>query len=79
MTWNPFQYQFAATYLSDEGEEAVVELRKGSGAKILRFPKNFLPLDLQIGASFLLKLEDNETAKTSELEALKLLLSDLIQ
>ena len=79
MTWNPFQYQYTATYLKDEGDEAVLELRKGSTSQVLHFPKNLLPTDLETGASFTLKVEDIETAKNSESEALKELLSNLIQ
>ena len=79
MLWNPFQYQFNATYLSDERDQAVLEIRKGAGIEQLRFPKSLLPAGLQIGTSFCLKLEDSETARTTEAETMRQLLSDLIQ
>lgn len=79
MHWNPFQYQFTATYLSDEGEMALLEIRKGSGTERVSFPKSMLPLNLTIGGSFNIKLEDSETARVGELQTLQRLLSDLIQ
>lgn len=78
MTWNPFQYQFTATYLADEGDEAVLELSKGTLRHMLHFPKNLLPQELKVGSTFSLKMEDAESAKKSELEALHRLLSELI-
>lgn len=79
MVWNPFQYQFSATYVSDEGDKAVIELRKGATIEVIHLSKTLLPAELEAGASFFLKLEDNETVQSSELETLKLLLSNLIQ
>lgn len=79
MLWNPFQFQFNTTYLQDEGELAVLEIRKGAALENIRFPKTLLPPGLTPGASFNLKLEDSETARTGEAQALRRLLSDLIQ
>lgn len=79
MLWNPFQFQFNATYLADEGDVAVLEIRKGAALEQVRFPKNLLPPGLTIGSSFNLKLEDSETARTGEIQALRQLLSELIQ
>lgn len=79
MLWNPFQYQLTATYLSDEGAVAVLEIRKGAALEQVRFPTNLLPPGLTAGASFNLKLEDPETARTSEAATMRQLLSDLIQ
>lgn len=79
MLWNPFQYQFAATYLHDEGEMAVLEIRKGAALEQVRFPKTLLPASLAIGGSFNLKLEDAETARTTEAQTMRQLLSELIQ
>ena len=79
MLWNPFQFQFNATYLSDEGELAVLEIRKGAALEHIRFPKSLLPPNLTVGASFNLKLEDSETARTGEAQTLRQLLSELIQ
>lgn len=79
MLWNPFQFQFNATYLQDEGELAVLEIRKGAALENIRFPKNLLPPGLTPGTSFNLKLEDSETARTGEIQALRSLLSELIQ
>ena len=79
MPWNPFQYQFNATYLSEEDELAVLEIRKGAALEQVRFPKNLLPASLTIGSSFNLKLEDSETARSSEAATMRQLLSDLIQ
>ncbi len=79
MLWNPFQYQYNATYLSDEGEMALVEIRKGAGMEQIRLPKSILPPALLIGSSFTLKIEDSETARTSEISTMRRLLSDLIQ
>ena len=78
MLWNPFQFQFNATYLSDEGELAVLEIRKGAALEQVRFPKSLLPPGLGIGSVFNLKLEDSETALTSEKETLRYLLNELI-
>lgn len=78
MLWNPFQFQFNASYLRDEGEMAVLEIRKGAGMETIRFPKTLLPPSLPIGGSFTLKVEDNETAQTSEAQTMRQLLSDLI-
>lgn len=79
MLWNPFQFQFNATYLADEGDMAVLEIRKGASLENIRFPKKLLPPSLTPGASFNLKLEDSETARTGEAQALRQLLSELIQ
>lgn len=79
MLWNPFQFQFNATYLQDEGELAVLEIRKGAALENIRFPKNLLPPGLTPGAIFNLKLEDSETARTGEAQTLRQLLSELIQ
>lgn len=79
MLWNPFQFQLTATYLSDEGETAVLEIRKGASTEQLRFPKVLLPPSLTPGSSFCVKLEDSETAKAGEIQTLRRLLSDLIQ
>ncbi len=78
MLWNPFQFQFNATYLADEGDLAVLELRKGATVEQVRFPKTLLPPGQQVGSSFCLKMEDSETAKTGEIHALRQLLSELI-
>ena len=78
MLWNPFQFQFNATYLSDEGELAVLEIRKGAALEQVRFPKSLLPPGLGIGSVLNLKLEDSETALTSEKETLRYLLNELI-
>lgn len=79
MLWNPFQFQFNASYLADEGDQAVLEIRKGAALEQVRFPKNLLPASLAIGGSFNLKLEDPETARTGEAQTMRQLLSDLIQ
>ncbi len=79
MHWNPFQYQYNATYLSDEGEMALLEVRKGTDVERVPFPKIMLPPSLTLGASFNIKLEDTETARTSEAQTLRRLLNDLIQ
>ena len=79
MLWNPFQYQFTATYLSTEGDMALLEIRKGAGLEQVRLPKSILPPTLAIGSSFNLKLEDSETARTGEAATMRRLLSDLIQ
>lgn len=79
MLWNPFQYQLNASYLSDEGEMAVLEIRKGAGVEQIRFPKSMLPPGIALGGSFTLKVEDNETARTGETQTMRQLLSDLIQ
>ncbi|MEK9159192.1 MAG: hypothetical protein AAB383_00530 [Patescibacteria group bacterium] len=79
MLWNPFQHQFTATYLFDEGELAVLEIRKGAALEQVRFPKILLPPALAIGSSFNLKLEDSETARTGEIQTMQRLLSDLLQ
>ncbi|MFA4815325.1 MAG: hypothetical protein WC924_03255 [Candidatus Gracilibacteria bacterium] len=79
MPWNPFQFQLSTTYLSDEGDQAVLEIRKGAILENIHFPKNLLPVGLQIGGSFSLKLEDSETARIGETQTLKQLLSELIR
>lgn len=79
MLWNPFQFQFNTTYLADEGELAVLEIRKGAALENIRFPKNLLPSGLTPGASFNLKLEDSETARTGESQTMRQLLSELLQ
>ncbi len=79
MLWNPFQFQFTATYLADEGDQALLEIRKGAALEQVRFPKSLLPPALSIGGTFTLKLEDTETARTSEMQTLRRLLSELIQ
>lgn len=79
MPWNPFQFKYQVTYIQDEGENAILELQKGSQIRKLSFPRQFLPPDLPIGASFYLHLEDPQTAQSSETHALKSLLETLIQ
>lgn len=80
MPWNPFQFQFTATYLrDDENGFAVLEIKKGSNSELVFFPKKLLPLELQPGSQLALKLEDNETASQGELKTLQKLLSELIQ
>lgn len=79
MLWNPFQYQYNSTYIADEGEMALVEIRKGAGLEQIRLPKSMLPSALPIGGSFTLKIEDSETARTGEIQTLRKLLGELIQ
>ncbi len=79
MLWNPFQFQFDATYIADEGELAVLELRKGASVEHIRFPKTLLPPGQQVGSSFSLKLEDSESARAGEIQNLRRLPSELIQ
>ena len=79
MTWNPFKFQYSATYLSEENDMAVLELKKGSQSERLYFPKSLLPLDLGIGSNFILKIEDLETAQHSETKTMQKLLEELIR
>ncbi len=77
MTWNPFQYQFAATYLQDEGDEAVLELQKGAMTLSIRVSKKILPPELVSGQSFQIQMKDTQAAKEDELATLKRLLEEL--
>ena len=79
MTWNPFKFQYSATYLSEDGNDAVLELRKGTTSEVIRFPKSLLPLEAVPGSQFTLKLEDPETAQGSETKTMQKLLEELIR
>lgn len=79
MFWNPFQYQVTATFLREEGEQAILEIHKGTHVETIPFPKSLLPHVLKPGETFILKMEDAETARTSEIQTLRQLLNDLIQ
>jgi len=79
MHWNPFQYQLTANYLSTEGDEAVLELKRGTVSETVRLPTNLLPPGLELGSNFSLKFEDSETSRTNQTQALKYLLNELIQ
>lgn len=79
MLWNPFQYQVTATFLREEGEQAILEIHKGTHAGTILFPKSLLPHVLRPGETFVLKMEDSETARTLEIQTLRQLLNDLIQ
>lgn len=79
MTWNPFKFQYSATYLSEDGNDAVLELRKGTTSEVIRFPKSLLPLDLMPGSNFILKIEDSLSAQESETKTMQKLLEELIQ
>lgn len=79
MAWNPFKFQFTATYLKEEGAYAVLELKRGTQVEAIYFPKSLLPLEATVGSSFTLKLEDPETAQTSETKTMQKLLEQLIQ
>lgn len=79
MTWNPFKFQYHATYLKDEGAYALLELKKGTQKEQLFYPKSLLPLDLSIGSSFVLKIEDTQSAQESETKTMQKLLEELIR
>ncbi len=79
MTWNPFKFQYTATYLKEEGLHAVLELKKGSQTELIYFPKSMLPLEATVGSSFTMKLEDTQSAQGSETKAMQKLLEELIR
>ncbi len=78
MNFHPFKHQFQALYLKDEGPNAVLALRRGSVEETISFPKALLPLELELGGSFVLSLQPQEAIQKSEAEALKSLLAELI-
>lgn len=79
MPWNPFQFQFTATYLRDEESNAILEVRKGASLEELRFPRKLLPEAIHLGETFTLKLEDTQSASEGELKTLQKLLIELIR
>lgn len=79
MLWNPFQFQWTATYLKDEETQAVLEIRKGALSELIHFPKSLLPAHLQAGDIFVLRLEDNASNKQNETATLQALLKELIR
>lgn len=79
MLWNPFQFQWTATYLKDEGAHAVLEIRKGAFSEFIHFPKSLLPSHLQPNDAFVLKLEDSASNKQNETATLQALLKELIR
>lgn len=79
MPLNPFQYQYEATYLTEEGEEATIELKQGARNQTIKIPKTLLPSEFKPGSSFVVKIQDPESAKQTEMETLKSLLQSLIE
>jgi hypothetical protein len=79
MTWNPFKFQYHATYLKDEGAYALLELKKGTQTETFYFPKTLLPPDLNPGSTFTFKMEDPQSAQESELKTMQKLLEALIR
>ncbi|QQR55255.1 hypothetical protein IPG41_01705 [Candidatus Peregrinibacteria bacterium] len=79
MPWNPFKFKYNAAYLKEEGSHAILELRRGTQTELIYFPKSLLPLEATVGSSFTLKIEDSETAQSSEAKTMQRLLEQLIQ
>ena len=78
LNFHPFKHQYHTLYLRDEANNAILSLKRGTLEETLTFPKQFLPPELQPGDSFLLNLQPETILKTSETEALKNLLAELI-
>ena len=77
--FNPLKYQFSATHLGEQGENAVLKVRRGTTEESILFPRNMLPPELTIGTSFILNLQPEEASKQNEVEILKQLLSELVR
>lgn len=79
MNWNPFQYQFEATCLANEGDAVMLSLKRGALSETIKIPRSLLPTTLEPGAVFTLKFQDQNCAKQSESDSLKSLLESLIE
>lgn len=79
MLFNPFKYQFEATYLRDEGDSVILKIRRGTDESEIAFPKKLLPPQLQPGESTALMIEPQEALKQSEASIMKQLLEELVK
>ncbi len=77
--FNPLKYQYVATYLAEEGAQVLLKIRRGSLEEELHFPKTLLPPEVQLGDSFSLNLQPEESNKQGDAEVLRQLLSELIR
>lgn len=77
--FNPLKYQFSATHLGEQGEHAVLKLRRGTTEESVLFPKRMLPPELTPGTCFIVSLQPEEASKQNEAEILKQLLSELVR
>ena len=77
--FNPLKYQFSATYLRDQNEQALLQIRRGNQEESFLFPKGLLPPEIAVGTNFVLNLQPEEVAKQNESEVLKQLLSELVR
>lgn len=76
--FNPFKYQYRATYLRDENGHVLTRVQKGSEEQEVYLPKAILPSELNTGDSFILSLQAEESAKNAEYKTLQRLLTELI-
>lgn len=76
--FNPLKYTYNATLIDQWGEEAVVELRLGSKVSQIKIPVEFLPPEIEIGKTFLLRLKPIESGRETDYETMRRLLKSLI-
>jgi hypothetical protein len=76
--FNPFKYRYQAHLISEEGDDAILQIQNGQLHQNVRVPKSLLPKELAPGQKFTLTFQPEESAKKDEYESLKMLLQDLI-
>jgi hypothetical protein len=76
--FNPLKYTYNATLVEQNADEATVELRLGAKVSQIKIPPEFLPPEVEIGESFLLRLKPIESDRESDYETMRKLLKSLI-
>ncbi len=79
MRFHPCKHQYEATFLGQEDESALLNIKQGTLSDHLRIPLKLVPPEIQVGETFILNFQSQETAKEGETETLKHLLKELIQ
>lgn len=77
--FHPFKHRYQATFLREEGSDAVLKLQKGADTHETRLPRALLPKEVTLGDAFALTLQPESMAKEEAHSTMKQLLEDLIR